>query len=334
MEELLIEKVREREVLYNHGLPDYRDQHIRQAAWEEIGRELQIPGNKAKESWDKLRRCFCNARNRRRDDIKNGMSFKKKSSWKYEQQMSFIIPFLESRRTHGSLNESLALSNLNESQASSNLTAEPEDLSEGSEAEENTLRQLERGPIDLDTENERVQDNQAADDEAALNDESVEKYYDTTKVLRKKNQKLRIDNPAEHMVQILKESSALRKRQYEGKSTRPQTAKTTSLLETLDDTDMFFLSMSRMTKQLPKVEQSQIKLALSNLVLSAEVRCNQQSLSSILYPQYSFHQNLMQQQSFFSSPSPTPNNIQPVTSPSECSNKGGEYSIDPLHDVS
>lgn len=42
---LLIENVRKHEFLYNNGSSNYRDQNIRQAAWEEIGRELQIPGN-------------------------------------------------------------------------------------------------------------------------------------------------------------------------------------------------------------------------------------------------------------------------------------------------
>lgn len=32
MDEILIEKVREHEVIYSHGSPSYRDQHIRQAA--------------------------------------------------------------------------------------------------------------------------------------------------------------------------------------------------------------------------------------------------------------------------------------------------------------
>ncbi|KAK9736384.1 hypothetical protein QE152_g12537 [Popillia japonica] len=48
----------------------------------------------------------------------------------------------------------------------------------------------------------------------------------------------------------------------------------TPFLETLDDTDLFFLSMSIITKKLPKTEQVQIKLALSNSVLSAELRAN------------------------------------------------------------
>ncbi|KAF0714353.1 transcription factor Adf-1-like [Aphis craccivora] len=42
MEEMLIEKVREHNVLYDHGSSDYRDQHIRKNAWEEIGQELKI----------------------------------------------------------------------------------------------------------------------------------------------------------------------------------------------------------------------------------------------------------------------------------------------------
>lgn len=48
----------------------------------------------------------------------------------------------------------------------------------------------------------------------------------------------------------------------------------TPFSETLDDTDLFFLSMSIITKKLPKTEQVQIKLALSNSVLSAELRAN------------------------------------------------------------
>lgn len=44
---------------------------------------------------------------------------------------------------------------------------------------------------------------------------------------------------------------------------------------TIDETDMFFLSMSKMVKKLPINEQSPIKLILSNAVLSAEMRCNQ-----------------------------------------------------------
>lgn len=45
MDKLLIEKVREHKALYDIGSTDYRDQQIRQNAWEEIGKELKITGN-------------------------------------------------------------------------------------------------------------------------------------------------------------------------------------------------------------------------------------------------------------------------------------------------
>jgi hypothetical protein len=42
MEEMLIEKVRQRIFLYDTKSPDYRDQHMRPNAWEGIGKELKI----------------------------------------------------------------------------------------------------------------------------------------------------------------------------------------------------------------------------------------------------------------------------------------------------
>jgi len=42
MEEMLIEKVRQRTFLDDTKSPDYRDQHMRTNAWEGIGKELKI----------------------------------------------------------------------------------------------------------------------------------------------------------------------------------------------------------------------------------------------------------------------------------------------------
>jgi hypothetical protein len=42
MEEMHIEKVRQRTFLYDTKSPDYRDQHARANAWEEIGKGLKI----------------------------------------------------------------------------------------------------------------------------------------------------------------------------------------------------------------------------------------------------------------------------------------------------
>jgi len=45
MEEMLIEKVRQRTFLYDTKSPKYRDQHMRANAWEGIGKELKIKHN-------------------------------------------------------------------------------------------------------------------------------------------------------------------------------------------------------------------------------------------------------------------------------------------------
>lgn len=172
---------------------------------------------------------------------------------------------------------------MNEYQTSTNLISEP-DLSEESE-EENIHCQSEQTQTYRETQNERsIQDNQDIGDEATLSNAAAdETYYEHIK--RNKKQKQKTDNPAQQLVEILKENSIRRKRQYEEKCIS-QGHKITNQFENLDDMDMFFLSMSRMTKQLPKFEQAQIKLALSNSVLSAEIRCNQEPRSSAIYPNY------------------------------------------------
>lgn len=42
--ELLIEKVRQYDFLYNQRSKNYRDQNMRHEAWEEIGKELKSTG--------------------------------------------------------------------------------------------------------------------------------------------------------------------------------------------------------------------------------------------------------------------------------------------------
>lgn len=177
----------------------------------------------------------------------------------------------------------------------SNLVAEPEDLCEEFEAQDII-------PSQIDRENEQdAQDSQATEIDSASN--KAENNEECNKAVKRFKKQKQNTSPAGQLVEILKESSASRKRQYEEKKTHQIVSKPVSVLETLDDTDLFFLSMSRMTKRLPKLEQSQIKLALSNSVLSTEVRCN----SSIN------HQN---HQSFSTTPHPC--SIQPqshVSSP-------------------
>lgn len=86
----------------------------------------------------------------------------------------------------------------------------------------------------------------------------------------KKNKKVNSNNnPTIQMLEIMKENAAIRKMRREEKIIKP---KVPTVFENMDETDIFVLSMSKMTKQLPQVEQAKIKLLLSNSVLQAEIR--------------------------------------------------------------
>ena len=79
-----------------------------------------------------------------------------------------------------------------------------------------------------------------------------------------------------------------------------------------------------MTKQLPKFEQAQIKLALSNSVLSAEIKCNREPSSSVIYPSYPT------QQLYVSTHSPAPSMSSLQTMPS-VSSQSSALSTSSLH---
>jgi len=74
------------------------------------------------------------------------------------------------------------------------------------------------------------------------------------------------DSTIQQMVNIMKENSYLRQRRHEKKMT----------IRDMDETDMFFLSMAKMTKKLPSLEQAKIKLQLSQAVLQAKIALQEQ----------------------------------------------------------
>ncbi|GIY86251.1 uncharacterized protein CDAR_123731 [Caerostris darwini] len=89
MEKRLVQKVFEHDLLYAVDSVHYRDRHMRAMAWQEIGRDLGIPASQCKDMWRKLRNCYLNAINRRQT--------KNIPKWKYEDEMSFLLPFLDVR---------------------------------------------------------------------------------------------------------------------------------------------------------------------------------------------------------------------------------------------
>ncbi|GBP68164.1 Transcription factor Adf-1 [Eumeta japonica] len=94
----LIELVRQRKVIYDSKCKDYKDHFMRNAAWEEIAEILEQPVNKCKDDWAKLRNAFASALKRRRNK-KSGQAAAALVPWKYEESLSFLLPYMECRST-------------------------------------------------------------------------------------------------------------------------------------------------------------------------------------------------------------------------------------------
>ena len=73
------------------------------------------------------------------------------------------------------------------------------------------------------------------------------------------------DSAVLQTVNVTKENY-LRQRRHEEKT----------IVRDMDETDMFFLSMAKMTKKLPSLEQAKIKLQLSQAVLQAQIALEEQ----------------------------------------------------------
>ncbi|KAI8441074.1 hypothetical protein MSG28_009338 [Choristoneura fumiferana] len=96
-DEQLIKLVKRYSVLYDISSSQYRDNTIRNNAWEEIAEELHITVEECKERWRKLRNCFTNALKRRLK--KSGQALTNIVPWKYYAQMKFLLPHVEGRRS-------------------------------------------------------------------------------------------------------------------------------------------------------------------------------------------------------------------------------------------
>lgn len=185
-----------------------------------------------KETWAKLRNAFIAAKKRRQ--TKSGQAAKKIPAWKLENEMSFLIPYLEMRNTQSNLEKRP----LEEEQQQDNI----ENIEEQSQEEEN--------------ENHNQ--------ESQLQKQGQIQCFQ--KSLPSSTQPRRNQNPAQEMVQIMKENAAMRKKRYQEQPKMD-----------LDETDMFYLSMAKTVKRLPPIEQANIRMQFCELVSKAEIRTLQGS---------------------------------------------------------
>ena len=118
--EMLIEAVRAKPLLYDKSLRDYKDGEKINLAWRKIGEELNFPGmcirayhqsrqrnfekrlllaEKCKEIWTNLRSSYCrNKRNRKKPSGSGSKGKKRNATYKFEAQMSFIDKYIKPKK--------------------------------------------------------------------------------------------------------------------------------------------------------------------------------------------------------------------------------------------
>ncbi|KAB0800405.1 hypothetical protein PPYR_06145 [Photinus pyralis] len=238
-DQLLIEKVRRYEFLYNQHSSHYRDQNMRQEAWEEIARELNSSASQVKDMWSKLRNCYSNALKRRKFK-KSGQAAKKYTPWKYEDEMSFLQPYFDTRPTQENLEE-------HQSQAVE-LLHTANDNEEDNATEEGN----EDNDSDVDDDNLERSSTSTVSTQSHITHNAPKVDHPRAK---------RTKNAADEMVSIMKKNAEQRMKKADAKENSK-----------LDESDMFYLSMSKNAKKLPEMDQAWIRLEICKLVSEAQMR--------------------------------------------------------------
>lgn len=175
----------------------------------------------------------------------SGQAAKKILKWKFEDQMSFLSPYMEPRTSHSNFqpqNENNAEIQDDESDknATDDVVTEDRDYGEEDRAS-SPLRSLPEVSASSNT-----------------NDKP-----NVSSFSRKPTGKKKIEKSMTELVTIMKSNNRMRS-QMMRPSEPPR--------ETGDDIDLFFQSLAKTVKKLPKDEQVRLKMSIGNLVFEAELR--------------------------------------------------------------
>lgn len=170
-----------------------------------------------------MRNAYLNAMKRRKTK-KSGQAAKTITPWKYEEQMSFLQVYIESRPTVTNLESPVSPPNSTE--------CLPDTHSEGFDEDATRSPFYNRSPTPQSIRSNSSQSGRR-------NKTNLQELYD-----------------------LMKSSHELRLQKTQNKQQDKE----------MDDSDLFFLSMSKAVKKLPKLEQSKIKLDLHTAISQAEIR--------------------------------------------------------------
>ncbi|KAL1488756.1 hypothetical protein ABEB36_014555 [Hypothenemus hampei] len=101
--EKLIALVKENSVLYDLKHPKYLNAQFKDRIWNNIGEKLQMSGAICKARWSNIRDNYRKSKKRRM--IKSGQAAIKAKKYKFEEQLGFLVPYMEERTTYSNVVE-------------------------------------------------------------------------------------------------------------------------------------------------------------------------------------------------------------------------------------
>ncbi|KAK9869713.1 hypothetical protein WA026_003452 [Henosepilachna vigintioctopunctata] len=258
MEEILIEEVKKRNFLYDVRSSYYRDHNRRAQAWKEIGRILQLKPDVAKYTWEKLRRCFSNAQQRRKN-WKFSIERRKRTPWKYEAIMSFLLGVTDTKTP---VHKPTVLQiSVNHEQ-----NEFPIQKTENFPTEESKLKTSDINSVALQVKNSSNYDVSCTqiNELSSSNRRTIDNENNKTVTVENIKQEIEDTYNSEKLAVKIQNFEE----QFDG-SEQFKIATYTHCL--LDETDMFFLSLSKTTKTLQPRQQAEIKLLVSQAVLRTQL---------------------------------------------------------------
>ncbi|XP_049939495.1 uncharacterized protein LOC126416062 [Schistocerca serialis cubense] len=246
---------------------------LKNRIWSDIAKDLNVKdGEETKNSWLKLRGSYRDARRRQVKYMKSGAAAENIKPWRYQNQMSFLEPFM----TAGPRDSNLGDDSDHSSQATTKTSARSDTL-ETEELEDNNS---------LDNEaNEQSQDINNYDSNEvssrSIGTECIARHTATSTPVIQRNQSRK--RKQEDVVILLKQSM----QQHEDRARQRAEERRALDSHCIKDDPLynFFISMYQLTKNMPQSYQHRIRGQLFQAVSLAEeeimnVRSQTPSMSS------------------------------------------------------
>ncbi|XP_044760182.1 uncharacterized protein LOC123317641 [Coccinella septempunctata] len=99
--EKLISLVREHDILYNFNNRQYSDANEKEKIWRNIAVKLNENAKECKKQWNSLRDGY--RKNKRKRMTKSGQAAIPLKKWKFEEEMNFLDPYIQDRKTFSSI---------------------------------------------------------------------------------------------------------------------------------------------------------------------------------------------------------------------------------------